>query len=39
VAVKRHEIDKARQAVPEYESIDWPNMVTDWERQNLFEYL
>lgn len=39
VAVKRHEIDKTRQAIPEYESVDWPNTVTDWERQNLFEYL
>lgn len=38
-AVKRHEIEKAKAAVPEYESVDWPNMVTDWERDNLFEYL
>jgi glutamine synthetase len=39
LAVKRYEIQKARDALPEYGSADWPNVVTDWERQNLFEYL
>ncbi|HEX6508928.1 MAG TPA: glutamine synthetase family protein [Chloroflexota bacterium] len=39
LAVKRHEIAKAREAVEEYGTEEWPNTVTDWERQNLFEYL
>lgn len=39
LAVKRHEIGKARDALPEYGSAEWPNIVTDWERENLFEYL
>jgi glutamine synthetase len=39
LAVKRHEIEKARSALPEYGSAEWPNVVTDWERDNLFEYL
>ncbi|HYW26388.1 MAG TPA: glutamine synthetase family protein [Terriglobales bacterium] len=39
LAVKRHEIQKARSAIPEYARADWPNVVTDWERENLFEYL
>jgi glutamine synthetase len=39
LAVKRHEIQKARTAIPEYVRADWPDVVTDWERQNLFEYL
>ena len=39
LAVKRFEIDKARAALPEYGSKDWPDEVTDWERDNLFEYL
>jgi glutamine synthetase len=39
MAVKRFECDKARQANPEYDTPDWPNTVTDWERANLFEYL
>jgi glutamine synthetase len=38
-AVKHHEIAKARAAVPDYGTDEWPNVVTDWERQNLFEYL
>lgn len=38
-AVKRHEIEKARAAIPEYGSAGWPDLVTDWERDNLFEYL
>jgi glutamine synthetase len=39
LAVKRHEIQKARTAIAEYGRADWPDVVTDWERQNLFEYL
>jgi glutamine synthetase len=39
LAVKRFEVDKARAALPEYGSTEWPDIVTDWERQNLFEYL
>jgi len=39
LAVKRHEIKKARTAIPEYSRADWPDVVTDWERENLFEYL
>jgi glutamine synthetase len=38
-AVKRHEIHKARSAIPEYARAEWPAVVTDWERENLFEYL
>jgi glutamine synthetase len=38
-AVKRHEIEKARLAIPEYGSAEWPDIVTNWERENLFEYL
>ena len=39
LAVKRHECAKAREAVPEYARDDWPDVVTDWERQHLLEYL
>jgi glutamine synthetase len=39
LAVKRHEIQKSRTAMPEYSRADWPEVVTDWERENLFEYL
>ena len=39
LAVKRHEIQKGRSAVPEYGRADWSDVVTDWERDNLFEYL
>jgi glutamine synthetase len=39
LAVKRHEVNKARKAIPEYGSSEWTDIVTDWERQNLFEYL
>jgi glutamine synthetase len=38
-AVKRFEIEKAKAAIPEYESAEFPDIVTDWERENLFEYL
>jgi glutamine synthetase len=39
LAVKRHEIQKGRAAIPEYSRHDWPDVVTDWEREHLFEYL
>jgi glutamine synthetase len=39
LAVKRFEIDRARQSVSEYDSAQWPDLVTDWERETLFEYL
>jgi glutamine synthetase len=39
LAVKRHEIQKARSSIPEYGRAEWPDVVTDWERQHLFEYL
>lgn len=39
LAVKRHEISKAQEAIPAYGTPEWANIVTDWERQNLFEYL
>jgi glutamine synthetase len=39
LAVKRHETHKARSAVPEYGRDEWPDVVTDWEREHLFEYL
>jgi glutamine synthetase len=39
LAVKRHEVSKAREAIPEYGSPVWSNIVTEWEQQNLFEYL
>jgi glutamine synthetase len=38
-AVKRHEIAKARQAVPEYDLPDWVNRVDEWERSEYFEFL
>jgi glutamine synthetase len=39
LAVKRHEIEKARAAISGYDAAQWPDEVTDWERENLFEYL
>jgi glutamine synthetase len=39
LAVKRHEIAKARAAIPDYDQPEWPDVVTPWERENLFEYL
>jgi glutamine synthetase len=39
LAVKRHEISQARAAIPEYGTPEWRDIVTDWERQSLFEYL
>jgi glutamine synthetase len=39
LAVKNHEIAKARDALPEYGTPEWPSVVTEWERQNMLEYL
>lgn len=39
LAVKHHEIQKARAAIAAYGRPNWHEVVTDWERQNLFEYL
>jgi glutamine synthetase len=39
LAVKRFELGKARDAVAEYGSQEWLDIVSDWERQNLFEQL
>jgi glutamine synthetase len=38
-AVKRHEIDKARSAVPEYDRPGFLETVTEWERAEFFEFL
>lgn len=38
-AVKRHEIAKARQAIPEYDSPEFANRVDEWERSEYFEFL
>jgi glutamine synthetase len=39
LAVKRFEVEKARQSLAEFDSAQWPDIVTDWERDTLFEYL
>jgi glutamine synthetase len=39
LAVKRHEIAKARQYIHDYGVAGWHTVVTDWERDNYFEYL
>jgi glutamine synthetase len=39
LAVKRHEIGKARAAIPEFDTADFRGMVTQWERDELFEFL
>lgn len=39
LAVKHHEIARARAGIPDYDRPEWPDVVTPWERQNLFEYL
>ncbi len=39
VAVKRHEIGKARAAIPDYDSPDFNNTVHEWERSEYFEFL
>jgi glutamine synthetase len=35
VALKRHEIEKARTACPEYGEETWHDTVTDWERDQF----
>jgi len=35
LALKRHEVDKARRAVPEYGTEEWHETVTDWERDQF----
>jgi glutamine synthetase len=35
VALKRHEIEKARSAVPNYGTEEWLNEVTEWERDQF----
>jgi glutamine synthetase len=39
VAVKRHEIGKARAAIPGYDSPGFNDSVHDWERSEFFEFL
>ena len=39
VAVKRHEIGKAKDAIADYDSPDFNNTVHDWERNEYFEFL
>ena len=39
VAVKRHEIGKAKAAIPNYDSPDFNNTVHEWERGEYFEFL
>jgi len=35
LALKRHEVKKAREAVPSYGTSEWHNDVTDWERNQF----
>ncbi len=39
LAVKRHEIGKAKAAIPDYDSPDFNNTVHEWERNEYFEFL
>ena len=39
VAVKRHEIGKAKAAIPDYDSPDFSTTVHEWERNEFFEFL
>jgi len=39
LAVKRHEIGKAKAAISAYGTPGFPNMVDDWERAEYFEFL
>jgi glutamine synthetase len=39
IAVKRHEIGKAKGAIVDYDSPDFKNTVYDWERAEYFEFL
>jgi len=35
LALKRHEVKKAREAVPSYGTSEWHDQVTDWERDQF----
>ena len=35
LALKRHEVAKARAAVPGYGTNEWHDQVTDWERDQF----
>jgi glutamine synthetase len=39
LAVKRHEVAKARAAIADYDSTAFGNSVSDWERAEFFEFL
>jgi len=39
VAVKRHELGKAKAAIPDYDSPDFNDTVHEWERAEYFEFL
>jgi glutamine synthetase len=39
VAVKRHEIGKARSAIPSFDTPAFHDTVDEWEREELFEFL
>jgi glutamine synthetase len=39
VALKRHEVAKARAAMPDYDSPSFGDTVSDWERAEFFEFL
>ncbi len=39
IAVKRHEIGKAKGAITDYDSPDFNNTVHEWERNEYFEFL
>ena len=38
-AVKRHEIEKARTRIPDYDQPAFLDTVSDWERAEYFEFL
>ena len=39
VAVKRHEIGKARAAIADFDTHGFRDTVDEWERDELFEFL
>lgn len=39
VAVKRHEINKAKAAIQDYGTLEFNDRVDDWERNEYFEFL
>jgi glutamine synthetase len=39
LAVKRHEIAKAKAAIPDYDAADFAGTVYEWERSEYFEFL